>query len=113
MSAGIGLFILPRTWTLLRQAVGVLLEGTPSDVNIVALRETLVSVDGVMGVHDLHVWALTSGVNAMSAHVVCDDTAVRDEVLRRIHESVRSAFSIAHVTVQLEAQGWEDSETHS
>ena len=70
ISAGIGLFILPRTWILLRDAVGVLLEGTPSDVNIVKLRESLSAIEGVAEIHDLHVWSLTSGVNALSVHAV-------------------------------------------
>ena len=61
ISAGIGLFILPRTWVLLREAMGVLLEGTPSDINLTAVRTTIGSIAGVTGVHDLHVWTLTSG----------------------------------------------------
>lgn len=112
VSAGIGLFILPRTWMLIRQAVGVLLEGTPSDVNLAALRAAIVSLDGVRGVHDLHVWALTSGVNAMSAHVVCADSVSRDDVLKRVCDRVRSSFRISHLTVQLETEGWEQAETH-
>ena len=64
ISAGIGLFILPRTWALLKESVGVLIEGTPSDVNIAKLRTSLSKIEGVKDVHDLHVWALTSGVNA-------------------------------------------------
>ena len=112
VSAGIGLFILPRTWTLLRQAVGVLLEGTPSDVNLASLREAIAGIDGVQSVHDLHVWALTSGMNAMSAHVVRADGALPDELLSRVHNHVRSHFPIVHVTVQLESEGWERTETH-
>jgi len=112
VSAGIGVFILPRTWALLRQAVGVLLEGTPSDINMVSLREAIAGIDGVEGVHDLHVWALTSGVNAMSAHVVCSNGASRDDILTRVHDCIRSRFPIIHVTVQLEPKGWEQTETH-
>ena len=112
VSAGIGVFILPRTWTLLRQAVGVLLEGTPSDINVASLREAISHIDGVQSVHDLHVWALTSGVNAMSVHVVCANGASRDELLSRVHDGVRSRFAIRHVTVQLESPGWEQAETH-
>ena len=112
VSAGIGLFILPRTWTLLRQAVGVLLEGTPAGINVASLREAITRIEGVQGVHDLHLWALTSGMNAMSAHVVCANGASRDELLSRVHDSVRSDFAIGHVTVQLESPGWEQSETH-
>ena len=112
ISAGIGLFILPRTWLLLREAVGVLLEGTPSDVNMTALRAALCSIPGVYDVHDLHVWTLTSGVNAMSAHVVFVDTSMYDRVLTTVHDLCTRDFKIGHVTVQIEKQGWKECESH-
>lgn len=112
ISAGIGLFILPRTWMLLRDAVGVLLEGTPSDVNLAALRDGITNVVGVAGVHDLHVWSLTSGVNAMSVHVVLGDHSLHDEVLAAVQQRVTSEFKIAHSTVQVECTGCAAFETH-
>ena len=112
ISAGIGLFILPRTWALLKEAVGVLLEGTPTDVNVTALREAIGNVEGVAGVHDLHVWTLTSGVNAMSAHAVLVGGASHDDVLAALHQRVISDFKITHVTVQVEAQECAEGETH-
>lgn len=112
ISAGIGLFILPRTWVLLREAVGVLLEGTPSDVNVLAIRVALESTAGVAGVHDLHVWTLTSGVNALSVHVVLADGAAHADVLAAVHQRITKDFPIAHVTAQVEARGWEVAETH-
>ena len=112
ISAGIGLFILPRTWKLLREAVGVLLEGVPADVNLTALREAIVRNEGVIGVHDLHVWSLTSGVNAMSTHVVLADGASHDDVLKIVRECVTREFKIAHATIQVEEQGCGDQETH-
>ena len=112
ISAGIGLFILPRTWVLLRDAVGVLLEGTPSDINLAAVREGIETVAGVAGVHDLHVWSLSSGVNALSAHVVLADGASRDEVLTSVRGRVTSDFKIAHTTVQVESRVCADQETH-
>ena len=69
ISAAIGLLIIPRTLKLLFEAVNVLLEGTPKDVDITLLRRSLEDIPGVLALHDLHVWSLTSGVNAMSAHV--------------------------------------------
>ena len=112
ISAGIGLFILPRTWMLLRDAVGVLLEGTPSDINLAALRETISGVAGVASVHDLHVWSLTSGVNAMSAHAVLADGASHDEVLAAVQRRVTTDFKIAHATVQVERKGCAAHEGH-
>lgn len=112
ISAGIGLFILPRTWVLLREAVGVLLEGTPSDVNLTAVRELVARLPGVREIHDLHVWTLTSGVNAMSAHVVIIADSLHDDLLSAVHDTVTHNFKIAHVTVQLENEGWKDCESH-
>ena len=112
LSAGIGLFILPRTWMLLRDALGVLLEGTPSDVNLASVREGISSLPGVEGVHDLHVWSLTSGVNAMSVHAVLEDGATHDEVLVAVRKLVTSDFKIAHATVQVESRECAASETH-
>lgn len=112
ISAGIGLFIFPRTWSLLKDAVGVLLEGTPADVDIALLRESLTSVEGVASVHDLHVWSLTSGVNAMSVHAVLSDAAQHDEVLPLVHDFVTKNFKINHVTVQTERGDFASHETH-
>lgn len=112
VSAGIGLFILPRTWILLREAVGVLLEGTPADLNLATVREEISSVAGVAGVHDLHAWTLTSGVNALSVHVVLSDGAGHDDVLAAVRERVKSRFAIEHSTVQVESAGVEHEELH-
>ena len=111
VSAAIGLFILPRTWRLLSEAVGVLLEGTPRDVDLLVLRSSLSQVKGVSDVHDLHVWALTSGVNAMSVHVVAPDGDDRDTVIARVRQCARER-KIAHVTVQVETVGCARQETH-
>lgn len=112
ISAGIGLFIFPRTWVLLKEAVGVLLEGAPADVNLTALREAIGKVAGVVGVHDLHVWSLTSNVNALSVHAVLDDGAKHDEVLAAVRECVTHNFKIAHATIQVESKGCAENETH-
>jgi cobalt-zinc-cadmium efflux system protein len=112
VSAGIGLFILPRTWKLLTDAVGVLLEGTPAEVNVAAVREALARLPGIAGVHDLHVWAITSGVNALSVHVVMAAGGDLADVLNRARECVADGFPIFHVTVQVEPPGFVESETH-
>jgi cobalt-zinc-cadmium efflux system protein len=112
ISAGIGLFIFPRTWALLKDAVAVLLEGTPSDVNIATLRESLSKLEGVAEIHDLHVWSLTSGVNALSVHAVLADGTEHDDVLERIHNCCTAEFKITHVTAQTERVGFACHETH-
>ena len=112
ISAGIGLFILPRTWSLLKDAVGVLIEGTPADVDLPKLRESLEKIEGVAGVHDLHVWSLTSGVNAMSVHAVLTNADEHDAVMTRVHEHCTKNFKISHITVQTECRGFAEHETH-
>ena len=111
VSAGIGLFILPRTWRLMTEAVGILLEGTPSDVNLPALRNALASVPGVNDVHDLHVWSLTSGYNAMSAHLVTADESLIRSILKAARSTAHE-FNIRHVTVQVEPEGCAGDEVH-
>lgn len=106
VSAGIGLFIVPRTWRLISDAVGVLLEGTPADVNLASLRRALTDLEGVQDVHDLHVWTLTSGVNALSAHVVADPQTSVGDILGRARRCVNHDFKITHVTIQIEPPGW-------
>lgn len=112
ISAGIGLFILPRTWMLLKDAVAVLLEGTPSDVNIASIREKLSEIEGVTEIHDLHIWSLTSGVNALSVHAVLADGSEHDDVLKRVHDCCTIEFKIAHVTAQTERECFAYQETH-
>ena len=87
--------------------------GTPSDVNLAALRTALETLPGVAAVHDLHVWALTSGVYAMSLHAVLKDDAGHDEVCLAIRQHARSAFKINHSTVQVERACCPPAETHS
>jgi cobalt-zinc-cadmium efflux system protein len=102
VAAAIALWVLPRTFSLLREAIQVLLEGTPRDVDLPALRAAMEAVPGVKKVHDLHVWTLTSGVHALSAHAIVSDEALRDEVLVALRARVTSEFPISHLTVQLE-----------
>jgi cobalt-zinc-cadmium efflux system protein len=112
ISACIGLFIVPRTWVLLREAVGVLLEGTPANVDLEEVRNSMLSVRGVTDVHDLHVWSLTSGVNALSAHVVRESATSPEELLVRVREKVRTGFPIAHVTLQVESTKCTKEDSH-
>ncbi|MBI2159794.1 MAG: cation transporter [Candidatus Rokubacteria bacterium] len=100
----IALVIVPRTWGLLRQAVNVLLEGTPPHLDLGEIEAAMRGVAGVRRVHDLHVWALTSGREAMSAHVVVEDVGESDRLLRELHEVLHARFGIDHTTIQLESE---------
>jgi cobalt-zinc-cadmium efflux system protein len=103
-SAAIALFIVPRTWHLLRQAVNVLLEGVPAHLELSAIEGAITEVAGVRRVHDLHVWTLTSGREAMSAHVVVDDVRESDRLLEELHAVLHARFGIDHTTIQLETE---------
>jgi len=102
ISVLVAVLILWSSWVLIRDAVDILLEGTPSHINIVNLREQLGRVNGVGSVHDLHVWTLTSGVLAMSCHVVADANSNRTELLNRVNDVARAGFHIDHTTIQIE-----------
>jgi cobalt-zinc-cadmium efflux system protein len=98
----IALLIVPRTWALLTQAVNVLLEGTPPHLELSEIESAMCAVPGVRRVHDLHVWTLTSGREAMSAHVVVDDVRESERLLEALHALLHARFGIDHTTVQLE-----------
>jgi cobalt-zinc-cadmium efflux system protein len=102
VSAAIGLWIVPRTLRLLVQAVNVLLEGTPPHLEVAEIEAAMTGVAGVQRVHDLHVWTLTSGREAMSAHVVVDDIGESERLLEALHAVLHARFGIDHTTIQLE-----------
>ncbi|WP_347219613.1 cation diffusion facilitator family transporter [Chryseobacterium sp.] len=112
ISAAIGLLIFPRTWRLLKEAINVLLEGTPADVDIHELRKSLEQTPGVKNVHDLHVWSLTSSVNAMSAHIVKEKGTSQNQLLKTLAGSTTENFKINHTTFQIEEDGYEENEVH-
>ncbi|UGV26970.1 cation transporter [Rhodopseudomonas boonkerdii] len=110
IGAGIGLFIVPRTWILLKQAVNILMEATPANVDVEKMTATLGTIPGVTAVHDLHVWTITSGTDAMSGHLVVQDASRWREVLREAQTRVRKEFGIDHVTIQVEDEAMRSAE---
>lgn len=99
----IGLWVLPRTWVLMREAINVLLEGVPKGIQVEAVRARLCAHDGVQDVHDLHVWALASSTPALTAHVVIAEGVDADGLRRRLGTALHEDFGIDHVTLQIEA----------
>lgn len=101
--------ILPRAWSLIFDVVDVLLEATPRGVDLDQVRQHMCEVDGVVSVHDLHAWTITSGVPVLSAHVVVDaDCLTHDrsgEVLDRLGECLDDHFAVDHCTFQIEPLG--------
>jgi len=107
VSVLIGFLILYNAWGILRDAVNILLEATPRDVDTSKLVHDVMQVKGVLGVHDLHVWSLTQNLRTMSAHVLTDDLPISEgaDIQRQINEVVYNRYNIAHATLQLECVG--------
>lgn len=111
VSAFIGVFILPRTWRLMGQALNVLLEATPAHVSLPALEQAMLEIEGVARVHDLHVWTITSGVDALSAHIVLRPGPAAGEsraILEAVAERLKQRFGIAHSTIQVEEPSYQE-----
>lgn len=109
VGVAIGLFILPRAYRLGREALRVLLQIAPSEVDVAVLERRLASVPGVSGVHDLHVWTLTSGLRVASGHLDVAADADAGSVLERATAVVRDEAGIEHVTLQIESPGFDDA----
>ena len=105
---GIGLFILPRAWSLLKDTVEILMESAPKDVDVGALRRRLESITGVVDTHDLHVWTITSGMVALSGHVVVEDIERSVAVLTEARRVLREELGIEHATLQIEPPAFEE-----
>jgi cobalt-zinc-cadmium efflux system protein len=105
VAAGIGLWVLPRTWTLLRESLNILLEGVPEGLKVDEIDSALGQVAGVRAVHELHVWALTSGRNSLTAHLVIDPSQASEQaVLQAATSILRDRFAITHTTMQIETE---------
>jgi len=103
-SVVIAVLILFSSWTLIREAVDVLMEAVPRHVDLDELRRVLEAVAGALEVHDLHVWSLTTGRCALSVHAVVADGAASDRILAEMTDRVAERFDIQHVTIQLEVR---------
>ncbi len=110
VAVGIGLWVLPRTWILLRASLNILLEGVPEGVDLDEVERELLAVPGVIGVHDLHIWVLTSGKNALTAHVVHADGAGGTPLIEEVKTRMAKRFEVFHTTLQLELTPCEHSQ---
>jgi cobalt-zinc-cadmium efflux system protein len=107
----VSLLILRSAWALVRESVDVMLESTPSHISLGAVRAQLEAIPGIEAVHDLHVWTVTSGVIAMSAHAIVREPERHQHVLEHALDAMR-LFGIQHVTVQIEQQEMYERELH-
>jgi cobalt-zinc-cadmium efflux system protein len=103
----IGLLILWNAWVILRETIDILLESTPRDIEMSSMVRDLLQIEGVKGVHDLHVWSISKNFRFLSAHIVIDDVLISQAALIQleIKEMIRINYGIGHCTLQLECEG--------
>lgn len=111
-SCVIGLLIILSSWHLIRESVNVLLEGTPSHINLAAVEDVILHTSGVRDVHDLHVWTITSGREALSAHVIHAEAISQSELLKELRTKLHDRFGVDHLTIQMETPDFEDEMFH-
>jgi cobalt-zinc-cadmium efflux system protein len=111
VSVLISALVLFSAWHLLRDAVEVLLEAVPAHIDLEAVRAAMLEVDDVEEVHDLHVWTITSGMDAVSGHVVVGERTERrpsGEILHELHCLLHERFGLHHTTIQIEPRGFQE-----
>lgn len=108
-SLAISVLVVVSAWNLLAEATGVLLEGAPRHLDVDAVRDAVRGVDGVLGVHDLHVWTIASGMVALSCHVVVKSTSGNARVLADVNRALEEGFGIDHTTIQVEPEDFDET----
>ena len=112
ISVIIGALIVWSSWHLMRDATNVLLEGTPAHINLAAVEDAILETEGVSNVHDLHVWTITSGRDALSAHVIHAYSISQPDLLKELRTKLHDRFGVDHLTIQMETADFEDEEFH-
>jgi cobalt-zinc-cadmium efflux system protein len=107
----IALLVIYSSWSLLKEATGVLMESAPLHIDVEEVREAMIGIRGVIEVHDLHVWTITSGMESLSAHVVVEESCYDCDVLTEIRTTLHDRFGIDHMTVQMETEAFEELPT--
>ena len=98
----ISAIIILGAWRLILDSVNVLLEGTPRHISLASVESAIMETTGVGGVHDLHVWTISSGIEALSAHITHDDSVAHSELLAAVRRKLHDRFGIDHLTIQME-----------
>ena len=108
----ISLLIIVGSIRLIRESTNVLLEGTPAHINLAAVEDAILATDGVNNVHDLHVWTITSGREALSAHVIHAYNTSQPDLLKELRSKLHDRFGVDHLTIQMETPDFEDETFH-
>lgn len=109
VSVLIGILILVSGWVILREAIDILLESTPNDIDAKSVTGNLMQVKGVKGVHDVHIWSITQGIRLLSAHILTEDISISAGAViqREVNGILKNQYKITHTTLQLECMGCE------
>lgn len=108
----ISLIIIFGAWNLIKESVNVLLEGTPAHINLKAVEEAILETENVSDVHDLHVWTITSGMHALSVHIIHEGEILQADLLKIVRQKLHDEFGIDHLTIQLETLEDSDAKAH-
>jgi len=100
----VAVLILGSGFRITKDALHILMEGKPEELDVDALKKMLVDLEGVKAIHDVHVWSITNEFPTMTCHLVVDDTVNRDELLERATSSIKEKFNISHTTIQIEGK---------
>jgi cobalt-zinc-cadmium efflux system protein len=111
VAIAIGLWVLPRTWTLLRDTTHILLQGVPRGFDLKAIRAAMSEVEGVAGVHDLHLWSIAGDDASLTAHVAISDGVNGETIRSKLARLLEERFSIHHATIQTETEPCGDEES--
>ncbi|HEU4506900.1 MAG TPA: cation diffusion facilitator family transporter [Pyrinomonadaceae bacterium] len=111
-SVVISCLIIWGSLRLIKESTNVLLEGTPAHINLAAVEEAILKTSGVSDVHDLHVWTITSGRDALSAHVIHAHSISQPDLLRELRTKLHDRFGVDHLTIQMETPDFEDETFH-
>lgn len=103
----ISAIIIVGAWRLILDSVNVLLEGTPRHIDLSAVGESILKTDGVTGIHDLHIWTISSGIHALSVHISHDETVIHSDLLAVVRGKLHDGFGIDHLTIQMETANLE------
>jgi cobalt-zinc-cadmium efflux system protein len=104
----IGALVIHSAWALLQESVSILMEGTPRGIDVDEVRDAMIGVSGVMAVHDLHMWTITTGLDALSAHVIVANGRPYQKLLKEMHDILHDRFGIDHTTIQIEPEDFEE-----
>lgn len=98
----VALFVLYSSWNIIRDSVNILMESVPSNLHLQEIRQSILSIQGIINVHDLHIWTVTSGVTALSCHILVHKNCKEDELLQILNTMFKEKYQITHTTFQIE-----------